>query len=32
MLLLAETWDASVEGNSMTLTDPQDVVWILRAQ
>jgi hypothetical protein len=30
--LLSEVWDGSVERERMTLTDPQDVVWVLRAQ
>ena len=30
--LLSEPWDGSVDGNRMTLTDPQDVVWVLSAQ
>lgn len=25
-------WDGEVAGDSMTLTDPQDVVWVLGAQ
>ncbi|MDH3290887.1 MAG: hypothetical protein OEO20_05725 [Gemmatimonadota bacterium] len=29
---LFETWDGRFDGDSMTLTDPQDVVWILRKQ
>jgi hypothetical protein len=29
---LFETWDGSFDENSMTLIDPQDVVWILRKQ
>jgi hypothetical protein len=32
IVLLFEPWDGSVAGNRMTLTDPQDVVWVLRAQ
>ncbi|NIM48523.1 MAG: hypothetical protein GTO22_04575 [Gemmatimonadales bacterium] len=32
IVLLSEMWDGSVEEDSMTLTDPQDVVWILRKQ
>ena len=32
IVLLSEVWDGSVEGNRMTLTDPQDVVWVLHAQ
>jgi hypothetical protein len=29
---LFETWDGSLDGNSMMLTDPLDIVWILRKQ
>jgi hypothetical protein len=29
---LFETWDGSLDGNNMTLTDPLDVAWILRRQ
>ena len=32
IVFLFEVWDGSVRGRSMTLTDPQDVVWGLRAQ
>lgn len=32
IVLHAETWVGSVAGDTMTLTDPQDVVWVLRAQ
>ena len=32
IVFLSEVWDGSVAGNQMTLTDPQDVVWVLRAQ
>jgi hypothetical protein len=32
MLFQLRTWDGSVEGNRMTLTDPHDMVWVLRAQ
>lgn len=27
-----EEWSGSIDGTRMTLTDPKDVVWILRAQ
>ncbi len=27
-----EAWDGTVEGSTMTLIDPQDIVWILRRQ
>lgn len=27
-----EEWSGSVDGSRMTLTDPKDVVWILRSQ
>ncbi len=29
---LFETWDGSLDGNNMMLTDPQDIEWILRRQ
>lgn len=29
---LFETWDGSVDGDGMTLTDPQDIAWVLRKQ
>ena len=29
---LFETWDGSLDGSSMMLTDPLDIVWILRKQ
>jgi hypothetical protein len=29
---LSEVWDGTVAGDQMTLTDPQDVTWILRPQ
>lgn len=32
IVLNSERWDASLDGNRMTLTDPQAVVWVLRAQ
>lgn len=32
MTFLFETWDGRLDGNTMTLTDPQDVAWILRRQ
>jgi len=32
IVFLSQVWDGSVEGNRMTLTDPQDVVWVLHAQ
>jgi hypothetical protein len=32
IVLHSETWAGSVAGDTMTLTDPQDVVWVLRAQ
>ncbi|MFQ6045031.1 MAG: hypothetical protein ACE5PT_01560 [Gemmatimonadales bacterium] len=32
IVFLSEVWDGGVEGNRMTLTDPQDVLWILRRQ
>jgi hypothetical protein len=32
IVFLSEVWDGSVEGNSMTLTDPKDLVWVLREQ
>lgn len=32
IVFLFETWDGSLDGNSMTLTDPQDVIWMLRRQ
>jgi hypothetical protein len=32
IVLHSEPWDGSVAGETMTLTDPQDVVWMLRAQ
>ena len=27
-----DTWDGSIRGKTITLTDPQDIVWVLRAQ
>jgi len=32
IVFLSEPWDGSVDGRSMTLTDPQDVAWVLHAQ
>jgi hypothetical protein len=32
IVLHSESWDGSMAGDTMTLTDPQDVVWVLRAQ
>ena len=32
IVLLSQEWNGSVDGSRMTLTDPQSVVWILRAQ
>jgi hypothetical protein len=32
IVFLYETWDGSVDEGDMTLTDPQDVVWLLRQQ
>lgn len=32
IVFLSEVWNGSVEESSMTLTDPQDVVWVLRQQ
>jgi hypothetical protein len=32
IVFLSQVWDGSVAGSQMTLTDPQDVVWVLRAQ
>jgi hypothetical protein len=32
MVFQARVWDGTVAGDRMTLTDPQDVVWELRAQ
>jgi hypothetical protein len=32
IVLFFEQWAGSLDGDRMTLTDPQDVVWELRAQ
>ena len=32
MVLLSQSWNGRVEGGRMTLTDPQDVVWVLDPQ
>ena len=32
VVFLFETWDGSIVDDRMTLTDPQDVEWILRQQ
>lgn len=32
IVFLDEAWDGRVGGNGMTLTDPQNVEWVLRAQ
>jgi hypothetical protein len=32
IVFLFDTWDGSLGGNHMTLTDPQDVAWMLRRQ
>ncbi len=32
IVFLDQVWNGIVAGSSMTLTDPQDVAWVLRAQ
>lgn len=32
MMFLSEQWDGRVAGSTMTLTDPQAIEWVLRAQ
>jgi hypothetical protein len=32
IVFLGQVWDGDVDRNTMTVTDPQDIVWILRPQ
>jgi len=32
VILLLETWVGGIDGNNMTVTDPQDIVWVLTRQ